>query len=141
MVAVHERVRTANQGEYSEITVRTQNREELRLRLGPASDGAPLCAVGDRVRARLVAGGPADGAFLARRMQNRSTGAEVRYRHRDGTLLAEQTRLRARDGSGDGVPDRARDRDRASRPDRDRGAGRGSGSGSGSGSGAGRGRR
>jgi hypothetical protein len=99
---VHENVRTRNGGEFDELTVRTRQGEQMRLRLGRAG-GCPDCVrAGDRVRARVMANGPDDGALDVREMKVRRTGETHRFRDESGGLVQTHQRSRTRTGSAAG---------------------------------------
>jgi hypothetical protein len=126
VVAVREAVRTRNEGACEEIAVRTRQRQELRLRLGPAGEEGPCCRIGDRIRARVVAGPAEDGARRVRAMWNRRTGQTLSFRAEDGSLVTagQRYRERLRDGGCDGTPRRERARERTHEPSTGAGAGR-----------------
>ncbi len=135
VIAVHQQIRTANGGTFTELTLRTRQQQEMRLRLGPEAAAAYGVAVGDAIRVRLMAGGPQDGAYLVRTMKNQRTGQLDTLRTLDGDLLQTRDQKRLRDGTGDGTPDRIRQRDRVHEP------GTGGGNGGGRRGGGGRGAR
>ena len=101
VVQVQQRVRTENDGSVDQLEVRTRQGQELRLQMGKA-DSCPGCVqVGDQIRARVRTG--SDGqASQVRSMKVRRDGSMRSYRFQNGELALNQTRLRARDGSGTG---------------------------------------
>jgi hypothetical protein len=94
VVQVHQNVRTRNGGAFDELTVRTRQGEQMRLRLGAAGECPGCVQAGDTIRARVMAGGPTDGALNVRQMKVRNSGQSYRFRNDSGDLL--QTRERAR---------------------------------------------
>jgi hypothetical protein len=120
VIAVQRQTRTQNGGETREITVRTREQQEVKLRLGPAGDGAPQYRKGDQIRAQIQTGrttqtGQGDGAYQVRTMTNLRTGRQETFGEGEATAVQQQTRQRNRDGSGDG-PQRARTRQRIHEP-------------------------
>lgn len=113
VVAVRQTVRTRNEGACEEIAVRTRQRQELRLRLGPSGEGEPCCQVGDWIRARVVVGPAEDGARRVCSLWNRRTGQAQSFRAEDGTMVAARQQVweRQRDGGCDGAPRRERTRE------------------------------
>jgi len=103
---------TGNEGEFTEIRVRTRTQQEMWLRLGEASEMGERFQVGTRVRARWMRGAGDDDVVLATRIADLDTGKTVSLRDGNGDLLRTQDRDHLRDGTGDGVPDRDRIQDR-----------------------------
>lgn len=103
VTAVQERGMAGTERRYTEIALRTRQREEVRLRLGPA-ERTPPCKTGDRVRVRLMGGAAVEGAWQARAMWNQQTGQRFRFREANGDPVRARIRERARDGSCDGLP-------------------------------------
>ena len=109
-VRLQQETQTRNRAELNELTIRTRERQELRLLLGDGPcAGCPQ--VGDRIRVRLMRQiGPDDELCEVRALRN----------------LTRRERLKVRDGSGNLV----RTRDRVRLGERGR-AGRTQGSGNG----------
>lgn len=132
IVEVRQTQATQNEGATTEILVRTQQRQEQWVRLGPSEEMGNRFRAGDRVRLRTMAG--PGGAMLARKVHNFANGTVVTLRDASGALLTrDQIRKQLRDGSGDGTADRTRKRDRIHEP----GTGGGSGGGNRHGGGGG----
>lgn len=114
VLVVHDATQTGEEGTFQEITIRTRQQEQIRLRLGPATGTPCQCRVGDPVRARVMAGGPGESALRVRALKNERTGEMTRLRSADGVLLRarDRQRDRLRDGSADPAPDRVRTRQR-----------------------------
>jgi len=112
-------------GPFTEVRVRTQEREEQWVRLGRPEDLENAYRVGERIRARVMAA--SDGAEVrnAVRAQNMNTGRTDRFRGQDAARAGQRDRVRARDGSCSGNPSQVRRRDRVHSP----GTGGGSGGG------------
>lgn len=117
VVAVHREVAAGDGQKYTEVTVQTRAREQMRLRLGPSGDEPPGVQAGHRIRARLVEGGPQDGAYQVRKMKNQDTATTTKYRKGDGTPIQSRDRIRARDGSCTSGSDSIRNRNRKGRSD------------------------
>lgn len=103
---------------WNEATVRTRNGEQARLRLHQTGADPLPCEVGDQVRARVMAGGPQDGAYLVRNMRNRRTRENVQVRDSAGNMIQARSRVQQRnqDGSGDGQQRQIRTRARVHEP-------------------------
>jgi len=101
VVQVQQRVRTANDGEFDQLKIRTRQGQEMQLQMGKAGS-CPGCAeVGDQIRARVRTG--ADGQMSqVQSMKVRRDGSMNSYRFQNGELAQNQTRMRAQDGSGAG---------------------------------------
>lgn len=109
IVQVGQQVQTQNGGTYDVVTVRTRQGEQVQLRLGPAGSCNGCVRQGDRIQAKVRAGG-AEGAQV-RQMKVRRNGEMVSYGLRRGQL----SRTRGGNGSGTrgaGNGDRLQDRDR-----------------------------
>jgi hypothetical protein len=96
VVEVREQVRVDGAEASDELTIRTRQGEELRLRVGAAGTCTDCVRAGDRVRVRLMAGPDPGGAFQVRTMKVRRTGATYRYCNRSGEPLGVQERWRHR---------------------------------------------
>lgn len=147
VVAVRQATQLQNQGEYTEIQVRTRNQEQLWLQLGPHAEFGDQVQVGDRVRARIQnrVGQDADGDVLAvAEMYNYRTRARIQVRNEDGELvpLQQRTRTQARyaDGPEDGTGQQERNRVRTREHAGEGGGGNGGGGGGNRGGGGGGGR-
>lgn len=108
---------TRNGGEFDALRIRTRQGEEMRLLLGGAGTAAGLRA-GDRVRARLAAGGPSDQGYPVRSMRVRRTGQTLQFRDASGNPVQDRLRDRdrSRDGSGSGSSWQIRSRSRLHDP-------------------------
>lgn len=130
VIQVQERVRSENGGEQQQLTIRTREREELRLDLGAAGACAGCVQVGDQVRVRTTARSAQGQALEVRNMQVERTNSSYTFRTRSGQQIPTQVRTRG-GGNAPGGPggrgdlDRTRDRDRTHAP----GTGGGSGAG------------
>jgi len=100
IVAVRQQTQLQNQGEVFEIKIRTQNREEHWLQLGPGETFGDAVQQGDRVRVRLMRQGAGEPAQV-QTMLNYRSGERIRVC--DGTGAMIQQRDRLRDGSGTGL--------------------------------------
>ena len=137
VIQVQQRVRTANDGEFDQLRVRTQQGEEMQLRMGKAESCPGCVQVGDQIRAR-VRGGAEGQAAQVQSMKVRRDGAMRSYRFQNGELAQGQSRMQARDGSGAGK----NNREQWQRGSSGNGNCRGNGGGSrGSGAGGSRGSR
>jgi len=98
---VQVRQRTEAAGEpMTEIRVRTRERTETWVGLGPAADVGERFRVGDQVRVRGERIGP-EGAVTASRVRNQRTGDRLRLRDGSGTLSRQRQRDRIHQpGSG-----------------------------------------
>ncbi len=119
----HQQLQAA--GEFDHVMIQTRSGEMMRVRLGAAGSTQGLVSAGDKVRMRLMAGGPVDGAYQARSMQVRRTGETCEFRSADGELLQTRTRTRIQDGTGDGTVTRTRSRQGAATPSGSRAPGGG----------------
>lgn len=109
VIQVHQRVRTQNGGEFDELTIRTRQGEEMRLRLGASGECDGCFQEGDHVRARLMQGEPADGAHAVREMKVRQTGQTYQFRNESGELTQARHRHGADRGQGDCLRTRSED--------------------------------
>jgi hypothetical protein len=107
---------TGNEGELDALMIRTRQGEEMRLLLGRAGTSEGRVQEGDRIRARLASGDPAEEGYRVRSMNVRRTGERLRYRDGSGEMLQAQDRSRDRDGTGGGGRARSRDRARIHEP-------------------------
>jgi len=103
VVAVRAQARVHNQGEVTEIQVRTRTQEHYWLQLGPAEQYGNAAQVGDRVRLRVMAGAEGEPAMV-----------QTMYNYRNGE------RLRLRDGSGEMIQQRFQYRDRTQAQEQER---------------------
>ena len=104
-----------NEGEFTEIQVRTRDRVERWLRLGTAADYGERFRVGDRVRARVIQAAEGQPALVSS-IQNRRSGERVAVRAKDGRLLQLHERDRSREQTEQRAADRTRQRDRVDTP-------------------------
>ncbi len=104
VIQIRQSTATANEGALTEIRVRTRQRMELWLQLGPASQYGSMYQVGDRIRARVMVQNEGE-VKMVQTIQNQRTRVKMQVRSKDGKLIKEQTRTREqerlRDGSGD----------------------------------------
>jgi hypothetical protein len=121
VVAVRQQTDLQNRQDYTEVRVRTRDRQEHWLRLGPAAEYGDAFRSGDRMRCRVIGAGE-DRPALVRTARNERTQERMRIRDADGTMLRAEDRIRDRSRA----QDRDRQRDRIHEP----GTGGGSGSGS-----------
>jgi hypothetical protein len=104
IVQVQKQVRTQGGGEYDQLTIRTRQGEQMRLRLHLPADCDGCVQNGDRVRVRLMSGGAEEGAHMVREMKVRRTGASYQFQgeangvNGSGQRLGTQTR-----SGGDGA--------------------------------------
>lgn len=117
-VVTGEVVRIENQGETTQLHVRTRRGETLVIDGWRAGECVDCVRAGDRIRARVEKSGAADAPGTAtqgeavmakkqmRSMKVQRTGETIEKNAQSGTVTRSQTRLR--DGSGDGTPDRQR---------------------------------
>lgn len=86
----------------TEMLVRTQQGDQMRVRLGEAGT-CPGCVMqGDQVRLNLMSGGPVDGAYQAQSMKVRRTGNNYMIRNQQGDLIHTRDQMQLRDGTGAG---------------------------------------
>jgi len=123
VLEVRQSTATAGQGAITEIKVRTRRHQEAWLRLGPVSEYGNKYQAGDRIRARVMAGGKENGQTV-RSIWNLRTNERTQVRTGEGALIqqrdgdGDQIRQRDRDhlqdgtGTGDQARDRLRQRDR-----------------------------
>jgi hypothetical protein len=140
IVQVRNTVTTQNEGEFTEIQVRTRQQQEQWVRLGRAEDMGDVFQVGDMVRIGMKDPGE-DGPPVAHRIQNYRNGQTLNLRNADGSLksqeqIRKQIRKEKQDGKGDAQKDQMRQRDRIHEP----GTGGGTGTGTRRGTGKGGGR-
>ncbi len=100
-VQLQQQVATHNRAEFNELTIRTREGQELRLRLGRGP--CAICPeVGDRVRARLMRQiEPSEGPPICdvRKLRNLTRHEQFRVRDRSGHLVTTRHHTRLRDGS------------------------------------------
>lgn len=132
VVAVRQQTRLQDEGAVVEIRLRTRDREEHWLQLGPAARYGDAVQVGDRVRLRAMAGAAGEPSMI-QAMHNYRTGERLQVRNGDGTMA--QTRDRFRDGTGTGSQARERHRSRHEGEQGTQGAGGGRPAGGGGGRG------
>jgi hypothetical protein len=113
VIEVRQSNATRNQGALTEIRVRSEQRQDTWLRLGRADEMGQRVQVGDRIRARVMAGGTGE-PLNVHSLRNETTGEKLRLRTDDGTLFRQ--RDRDRDQTRDQARDRDRDRDRIHQP-------------------------
>lgn len=102
VVAVRQIERTENRGALDELTVRTRNGEMHRLVLGEAGACADCIRVGDRVRARVMAGEPAGSAQRVRTMRVERNGERFAFGGASGQGSVQRIRQADRTGAGQG---------------------------------------
>jgi hypothetical protein len=102
VVQVGNRTQTRNGGEFQELTLRTRQGEEMRLRLERPENCNGCVRAGDRVRVRLMDGDPREGAYTVREMKVRRTGATLRFDGRGGRSGGDTVRAETRTRSGAG---------------------------------------
>ena len=110
IIRVEQQVRTANGADYTRLTVRTRQGEEMQLRVGTPGACEDCYRVGDRVRARLGGG---SGEREVRRMKVRRGGEQFALSNCEGRMTRQGPGPRAGDGRERGV--RQRDQGRAGR--------------------------
>ena len=93
-------VSVPDQGEFDRLTIRTRNGETQRLLLGRSGDCPNCVMVGDRVRARVMAGDESGAARRVQNMQVRRTGERYTFRNEAGELTRERTRHGRGTGEG-----------------------------------------
>lgn len=140
VVAVRAQARVHNQGEVTEIQVRTRTQEHYWLQLGPAEQYGNAVQVGDRVRLRVMAGAEGEPAMV-QSMFNYRNGARLRIRDGSGEMIQQ----RLRDQTGTGIQAQEKEQEQHRRGDtqgtaRQNGGTRGGGGGSNGGGGKGGGR-
>jgi uncharacterized membrane protein YgcG len=144
VVEVRQTTQLQNQGEMTEIRVRTRNQEQLWLRLGPQAEFGDQVVVGDRIRARVMYKGGDGGqtTALVECMYNYQTRTRLQVRNETGELVPLQSRVRTRnqaqDGTGDGTGQQVRTR---TGRESQNGGGGGNHGGNGNGGGGGNGGR
>jgi hypothetical protein len=137
VIQIEQKVRTQNEGELQQITVRTRQGEQVRLNLGEAGWCDDCVHVGDRVRVRTMRrdSGTAGEPLRVRSMRNETTGQKLRVRDRSGDLVQmkdrDRARLRLRDGSCGDCPLAGAGSGPSGAGGRGRGRGRGGGGGGG----------
>lgn len=102
VLAIQERVQTANGGEMDQLTVRCRRGVEYRLEL-QAGEGKKF-QVGDPVWARAAVPQTEGAPLHVAAIQNQRTGERL------GVGTGDRLHRRLRDGSCDGSPDRMRQR-------------------------------
>lgn len=107
VIQVQQRVRTANDGEFDQLRIRTRQGEEMQLQLGKSGSCPGCVEVGDRIRARVRGAGEGQLGQV-QSMKVRRNGSMQSYRVQNGELTGDRTRLRSRDGSGGGNKGRQR---------------------------------
>ena len=116
VVQVQKQVRTQNGGEYDQLTIRTRQGEQMRLRMNLPDDCEGCVQNGDRVRVRLMGGDSAEGAQTVREMKVRRTGETYRLQGEAGGAngSGELRRVQSRSGgdAANGSGDRVRTRTR-----------------------------
>lgn len=100
VIAVKQQTRQNNQGEFTEIQVRTRNQQEHWLRLGASEQFGDAVEVGDRVRVRYRATGNPGEPAQVQTMLNYRNGARIHAQEGQGTMV--QNRFQYRDGTGTG---------------------------------------
>ena len=116
VIQVSNQLQTRNGGEFQELTLRTREGEEMRLRLERPEECNGCVQAGDRIRVRLMQGEPQDGAFMVREMKVRRTGTTYRFDAAGngggtgsaGESVRTQTRTRTDAGSASGNSARSR---------------------------------
>lgn len=121
-------------GEPDRITVRTRDGETRCLLLGEAGSCPGCVEVGDRVRARVMAGEPVGAPLRVRTMRVRRTGESLTFRNEAGELVRTRDRRQEQSGTDPADAGRVRQQHRGQEPGARGGSGRGRG-------GAGGGRR
>lgn len=106
VLAIQERVQTANGGEVDQLTVRCRRGIEYRLEL-QAGEGKKF-QIGDPVWARAAVPQTAGAPLQVAAIQNHRTGERLGQAAGSGTW--DRLHRRLRDGSCDGTPDRIRQR-------------------------------
>jgi hypothetical protein len=116
VVQVQKQVRTQNGGEYDQLTIRTRQGEQMRLRLHLPDDCDGCVQNGDRVRVRLMDGEAQDGGQMVREMKVRRTGATYQFQGEGSGANGNGERMSAQSRSGgdaaNGTGERARARTR-----------------------------
>lgn len=92
VVAVRQSESTQNAGALDELTVRTSQGETQRLLLGQAGECIDCVRVGDRIRARVMAGEPAGAAQRVQAMRVERSGEKYTFRNAGGTRGGESAR-------------------------------------------------
>ncbi len=100
VLEVQHGVSVPDQGEFDRLTIRTRNGETQRLLLGRSGDCPDCVMVGDRVRARVMAGDESGTARRVQSMQVRRTGERFTFRNEAGELTRERTRSGKGAGAG-----------------------------------------
>lgn len=134
VVGVQQGVPAQGGGEPDRITVRTRDGETRCLLLGKAGSCPGCVAVGDRVRARVMAGDPMGEPLRVRTMRVRRTGESLTFRNEAGELVRTRARRQEQSGTAPADTGRVRQQHQGQEPGARGGSGRGRG-------GAGGGRR
>jgi len=100
VVQIQNQVRTQNGGEYDQLTIRTRQGEQMRLRLHLPADCDGCVQNGDRVRVRLMDGGSEESAHMVREMKVRRTGAKYQFQGEAGGANGSGERVGAQTRSG-----------------------------------------
>ena len=99
VVQVRQRTMLQNEGEFTEIKVRTRNQQEMWLQVGPSEEYGNKFQVGDPVRARVMWDG--DEPPKVQKMLNYRSREQYRIRDGSGQMIQAQNRYRHKEATGE----------------------------------------